>query len=288
MSALVKLQQGSPEWLAHRQQFRNASETPAVMGVSPWMTPYQLWSIRTGRVPPQETTAPMAHGQAMEPAARAAYEQITENVMVPQVMTDGAYSASLDGITLSGLIVLEVKCPFKMQQSELWKSVQQGVIPEYYRLQMQHQLMVSGASIAHLWVFDGKQGLLLEVLPENLTWQRIRKEWETFQKYLDTDTAPPLTDRDTLQRDDSAWKLAAGLYVDAKRGADDAAASLEKARERLVGLASHPSEAGAGVTVTRYWKAGSVEYKKVPMLTGVDPESYRGVGRTEVRVSVGK
>ena len=45
---------------------------------------------------------------------------------------------------------------------------------------------------------------------------------------------------------------------------------------------------GAGVQVTRFWKAGSVDYKKVPELTGVELEKYRGPAREEVRVSVAK
>ena len=37
----INLPQGSPEWLAYRLVKRNASESAAVMGLSPWMTPYQ-------------------------------------------------------------------------------------------------------------------------------------------------------------------------------------------------------------------------------------------------------
>ena len=36
MSTIVKLVQGSAEWDEHRRKYRNASETPAVLGVSPW------------------------------------------------------------------------------------------------------------------------------------------------------------------------------------------------------------------------------------------------------------
>ena len=43
MSTIVKLVQGSPAWHEHRRHHRNASETPAVLGLSPWMTPHQLW-----------------------------------------------------------------------------------------------------------------------------------------------------------------------------------------------------------------------------------------------------
>ena len=61
MTTIVKLVQGSPEWHTHRGQYRNASETAAVLGLSPWVTPYRLWQLRTGRIQ-QQTTAPMAHG----------------------------------------------------------------------------------------------------------------------------------------------------------------------------------------------------------------------------------
>ena len=35
---IVKLMQGSAEWHEHRRKHRNASETPVVLGVSPWLT----------------------------------------------------------------------------------------------------------------------------------------------------------------------------------------------------------------------------------------------------------
>ena len=45
-------------------------------------------------------------------------------------------------------------------------------------------------------------------------------------------------------------------------------------------------KSGFGVSVTRYWKAGNIDYKKVPELKEVDLEDYRGPGRFEVRVSI--
>lgn len=50
-------------------------------------------------------------------------------------------------------------------------------------------------------------------------------------------------------------------------------------------LATHPKEGrGRCVYVTRFWKAGSVNYKKVVELQGVDLERYRSKGREEVGV----
>src|SRR5471030_2718423 len=165
MSAtIIRLVQGSPEWHDHRRHHRNASETPAVLGVSPWVTPYQLWQQRTGRAEVQVTPA-MMHGTQMEPAAREAYETLTGNVMQPLVLVEGEYSASLDGITLDGGLILEVKCPVKGRDSELWKLADTGSLPEHYRWQVQHQMMVAGAAMAHVYVFDGVEGILLEERP---------------------------------------------------------------------------------------------------------------------------
>ena len=51
------------------------------------------------------------------------------------------------------------------------------------------------------------------------------------------------------------------------------------------GRCSAPRELCAGVSAAKYWKAGSLDYKRVVELKGVDLEQYRGKGREEVRVT---
>lgn len=288
MNALHKMVQGSPEWHEHRSQYRNASETAAVMGLSPWMTPYQLWQLKTGKTQPEEPTAPMKHGTEMEPIARAAYEAKTGLVMQPLVMTSGEYSASLDGITLARDLLLEIKCPYKGKVSELWQSVEVGEIPEMYRVQIQHQLMVSEATKAHLWCFDGTDGLLLTVQRDEVCQQRIRKAWDEFNIYVDTDTPPPMTDADTVLREDTDWQVASEDYIVLKGLAEDAATRADEAKAKLISLAVHSRESGSGVIVTRFYKQGSVDYKKVPELGSVDLEQYRCKAKEEVRVTIVK
>lgn len=283
MSTIIQLTQGSQEWLDYRLKMFNASETAAVLGESPWMTPYQLWLLKTGRST-TKVTAAMQHGTDLEPAAREAYELQTCNVMQPLVLQDGRYSASLDGINLQGDLILEVKCPYKGADSALWKEALAGQVPVYYQLQVQHQLMVGGAALAHFWVFDGQQGLLIPVERDEAAIERIRRGWEAFQGFLDTDTPPPLTDADTVIRDDVVWLEAAKAFSLAKQASDLADVALAQAKEGLVCLVKHPRESGAGVSVTRFWKQGSVAYAKVPELQGVDIDKYRGKAREEVRI----
>jgi putative phage-type endonuclease len=285
MSTIVKLVQGSPAWHDHRRHHRNASETPAVLGLSPWLTPYQLWQIKTGRAAQPAVTPAMAHGTRLEPLARDAYERQTGYVMEPLVLVDGEYSASLDGVTLDGKLMLEIKCP-KAKDSKLLVEAQAGRIPVHVYWQMQTQLLVSGAELAHLYVFDGSSGILLEQRPEATAWDTLRQDWDRFMDLVHTDQPPALTERDTVNRADAVWIDAAREYIAVKRLADDTAVELEACKQRLVGLARHSSEQGGGVSVSRYWKAGAIDYKKVPELAGMDLDRYRGPGREETRITV--
>lgn len=287
MAATLKLIQGTPEWVQYRQGMRNASETSAVLGLSPWLTPYGLWMLKTGRSK-QEATPPMLHGTRMEPEARAAYEMHTGHMMKPLVLQDGPYSASLDGITLDGELIVEIKCPFRGKRSSLWQEAQAGRVPNHYAVQVQHQLMVSGAQLAHVWVFAEGDGVLITLRRDVELMAVIRDGWEDFQRYLDTDTPPPLMDADAVKRDDPAWTEAALAYLDAKQRSDVADKALEVARKGLLGLVRSPREVGAGVSVVKLWKTGSVDYKSIPELRSVNLDRYRGAGREEVRITVAK
>ena len=286
MSAtIVQLVQGSAEWHAHRAKYRNASETPAVLGVSPWVTPYQLWQQRTRRAT-QDVNFAMMRGTQLEPQARAAYEQLTGHVMQPLVLVDGDYSASLDGMTLDASLIVEIKCPVKGKDSDLWKQVCDGKMPEHYYWQVQHQLMVSGANVAHLYVFDGKEGVLLEQVAKPADWLVLRDAWDRFVQQLGSNTPPALTERDVVERVDEEWKVAATCYRNLKVQVDDVSERLESAKKRLVALAKHNNERGYNVAVSKFWKVGAIDYKKVPQLQGADLEQYRSPPRLESRVTM--
>jgi putative phage-type endonuclease len=285
MSTIVKLVQGSAEWHEQRRTHRNASDTPIVLGLSPWTTPYQLWQQKLG-LTKQEVNAAMLRGTELEPAARAAYERRTGLTMQPLVMVDGDYSASLDGLTLAGDRLVEIKCPYQGRDSALWKSVQERRLPEHYQLQVQHQLMVAKADIADVYLFDGTEGVIFPVAPDESTWPRIHEGWDAFSRFVTDAQAPPLTDRDTRIRDDPEWLSAAAAYLELRTAYDALSARCDEAKAQLTGLASHAKEQGGGVSVSRFWKRGNIEYKRVLELATVDLEQYRGPSREETRVQI--
>ena len=55
-------------------------------------------------------------------------------------------------------------------------------------------------------MFDGREGLLLEVEPQSANWPRIHEGSEAFMRFIHDDQSPSLSDRDTLMRDDPEWE----------------------------------------------------------------------------------
>ncbi len=260
MTQIVRLTQGTEAWLNHRALHRNASETAAVLDISPWLTRYQLWELKTGRRH-HEATYPMLRGIELEPKARLAYEEITGHILQPVVMVDGHYSASLDGLSLSGDLVLEVKCPLKGKDSNTWRTAAVGLVERHYELQVQHQLMVSGADKADFYVFDGRDGIVVEVLPSKDDFKMIQEAWDEFWPLIVNDTPPELSAVDTVIRTDEAWGLAAQHFLTTKVAVGLAETAAEQARQKLASMTAHSSEKGHGVSVCRYWRGSKEEVR---------------------------
>ncbi len=54
----------------------------------------------------------------------------------------------------------------------------------HYRWQLEHQFLVSKAQTGHLYVFDGTDGILLEVTPCPDRWQAIHEAWNGFMECI--------------------------------------------------------------------------------------------------------
>ncbi len=173
----IELVQGSQEWLDFRRTKRMASETPAIMGLSPWQKPKDILKAKRGE--DAKANYAMRRGQELEPVARDVYQGIV-GLLRPAVFVSGDYGASLDGIDLFNELIVEIKCPMKGKASDLWKQAENGEIPSHYAMQMQHQMMVTGIPVAHLWVFDGKEGIAVQLNADEQKFVDIRSAWDIF------------------------------------------------------------------------------------------------------------
>jgi putative phage-type endonuclease len=142
---LHNLTQGSPEWHAYRKNHFNASDAPAMMGVSAYKSRSQLLKeLHTGMTEEIDagTQRLFDAGHRFEALARPLAESIMKEDLYPIVGSMGVYSASFDGCTMGEDKIFE----HKTLNAELKQILQMGdILPLQYRIQMEQQLMVSGA-----------------------------------------------------------------------------------------------------------------------------------------------
>lgn len=138
----VNLTQGTPEWHLHRANHFNASDAPAMMGVSKYKTRNQfLTELKTGVVPDvnEFTQKIFDDGHAFEAKARLLAEQIIGEDLYPVTGTQGQFSASFDGLTMDESINFE----HKTLNDEIRSANTAAELHPMYRIQMEHQMMVS-------------------------------------------------------------------------------------------------------------------------------------------------
>jgi putative phage-type endonuclease len=139
-----QLVQGTPEWHAYRAEKFNASDAPAMLGLSKYKTRTELLNERkTGLTADVDSATQKLfdNGHKFEALARPLAEEIIGEELSPVTGSKGNLSASFDGLTFMGDIAFEHKT--LNDEIRACNTVEQ--LAMMYRVQMQQQLMVSGA-----------------------------------------------------------------------------------------------------------------------------------------------
>lgn len=257
----IILEQGSEAWLEFRRSYRMASETPAIMGLSPYSKPdairqYKLTG-KTGYV-----NAAMRRGTEQEPICREHYESETGHLMRPAVFLNGDYGASVDGISLDNKFLIEIKSPGLTSERFIYAA--EGKLTRYDMAQVQHQLMVTNAEFCDFLLWNGSEYSCTRVFPDEEIWKAIRAAWDAFWPTI-------------AERSDSTWEVLAQSYIAAKAKFDKAEAELEKAKESLISARQTNSDRGFGVSISETTRGGSINWKAVTEkhLKGVDLSEFQ-------------
>lgn len=150
--------QGSDQWLELRRTKITASDAAVIMGLSPWKNKIQLYYDKKNKIESNKTSA-MQRGIDLEPIARDLYEIKTGIEVIPKVILKDWAMASLDGMSVCGNHIVEIKCPGKKDHD----LALQGKIPEYYYPQLQHQMYVCNLSTVDYFSFDGFDGVIVNI-----------------------------------------------------------------------------------------------------------------------------
>ncbi len=204
--------QGSPEWLAYRATHFNASDAPAMMGVSPYKTRAELLrELHTGVAAEVDAGQQKRfdNGHRAEALARPLAEQIVGEDLYPVTGSEGRQSASFDGLTMAETegfehkaLNAELRAAFAAIHEENFREVADDaagcrLLPIHHRIQMEQQLHISGAErilfMASEWTADG------ELVEERHCWYypdaelraQILRGWDQFAADLAAYTLPP-------------------------------------------------------------------------------------------------
>lgn len=289
MRIIEGLEQGSAEWLALRKKSIGASEAPIIMGESPWTTPYQLWCRKLGLEPEQSDNSAMAEGRRKEPLVREMLRRGYPDPIMPIVAQHDTCDwliASLDGIDSDGRIY-EIKCPGIADHEKADK----GYVPEKYRAQLQHQMLVTGKSCviyaSYNETFDPPL-VSFKVDRDDEYIGKLATALQDFYRCMETLVAPPLTDRDFVEKSDLAWQEAVTLYREACRQADYFSELKETARKELLELSSGLNTKGCGLKLSKVVRKGTVDYSAIPELKEINLDQYRKAPVVSYRIDLDK
>jgi predicted phage-related endonuclease len=177
----------------------------------------------------------------------------------------------LDGIDPDHSFIVEIKTG----GSAALERAKNGKIPDYHFCQIQHQLEVSGLDRCVYFFFDGENGFPIDVYRDTKYINQLNEAEERFWDNLQDFVPPPLTNKDyeSHETEERISLAKQWLEVSERLSRDE---KLEKElREKLITEAGDRNTIGGGVKILMSGRAGSVDYKAIPELKGVDLDKYR-------------
>jgi putative phage-type endonuclease len=187
------------QWLEVRRGGIGSSDAAAAVGLNPYKSPLALWMDKTGRSPPEDSSAqamddPRHWGTLLEPYVAAAYQAKTQRKVrrvnaVLQHPTFPFMLANLDREIVGNPDVQILECKTAGEfGARLWKD---GV-PDYVQLQVQHQLAVTGKQAADVAVLlCGQQLAIHRIERDNDLIARLIILETRFWEHVESDTPPP-------------------------------------------------------------------------------------------------
>ncbi len=268
----IELTQGTPAWHTWRKNIIGGSDASAVMGCG-FMTANQLYLNKLGLWEPV-TTARMTRGHELEAQAREICSDMLGMSLKPMCVEHDKRSwqaASLDGIDDKHSVIVEIKTG----GDAALERAKNGVIPDYHRCQIQHQLEVTGLDKCIYFFFDGKNGYPIDVYRDTKYITQLNEAEERFWNNLQDFVAPPLSGKDYETHESEVRLKLAQEWLEVNGSLSALEKREKELREALIADAGERNTIGGGIKILMSGRAGSVDYKAIPELKKVCLEDYR-------------
>jgi len=205
--------------LENRKKGIGASEAGIVMGLNKFISPYQLWMIKTGKMQQEDISdLPQVYWGSIHEEPIAQHYAKIMNCKVHRV-NDTLFHKEypfilchLDRKISNVSKILE--CKFAMFARDDWGQSGSDIVPLTYIVQVQHQLAVTGYEEADLAVLIGGWDFrVYHFKRDEQLINKIIEELSAFWKCVETDTPPPMRDRTDVEL---AYPFTNGNLVEAE------------------------------------------------------------------------
>ena len=176
-----------------RTKFLGASEIPAVLGLSPFKSPLDVFLEKTGRLVQNPPTIQMRAGNFLEPLVIELFEEETGiqvvNKQAHLTLQDHPFiSATIDGETLDGCLV-ECKTT---GSSEGWGEPGTDQVPDHILVQVVQQMAVSDKGVVWIPVLIGRNDFRIYRIGRDLELEKIvvARGVEFWEKHVLADVPP--------------------------------------------------------------------------------------------------
>ncbi len=181
---------GTPEWHAARATRLGGSTMSALLGLSPWESPYSVWCLMAGLVEQGSQTTAQSRGHYLEPSIRHWFADQHEDM---QVITSGTFVHVERDYQLANPDRLLLGAPGHFDQPGVraglelktdadasgWGKPGTGEIPQYYRPQVQWYMDTLGLDVWYVVVLTGRlefREYVVQYDAEDCAWMRDRAE----------------------------------------------------------------------------------------------------------------
>lgn len=289
------------QWLEQRRKGIGGSDSPVILGVSPFKTVRELWDEKLGLVEDAPPTAAMERGTYLEPVAAQLYMDKTGRKVkrVNDILRHKEHDWMLANIDRQiqsengkGPGILEIKCP---GLSVFSKCKREG-LQDYYIVQLQHYLAVSDRSWGAFAVFNAERWELIHFDVDrdqeliDLIISHDRDFWQMVQEgRVPEETAPvvdlpPVEPTELYTMDSPAWKEAIERLREAQEIKKEAMALEDDAKatvQLIMEQAGVDVAEGAGARVYYRMQNGRKSFDKTLLKKDhpeIDLKNYEKTG----------
>lgn len=275
---LDEIKQNTNAWHLERNKGIGASESPIILGLSPYKTALELYEQKISTIPSENSSSFITDkGHRLEPIARSKYEFHVGHSFPDSLAVHRDYPfirASFDGYNSELNKSIEIKYVGKKAFENIKdKETLIKYYPHYY-CQIQHQMMITGNNSDLVMInddmnikiipFDIDPDYILDMVPKLIA----------FWGHVQNKIPPSISKDDILTLDRSKQKLLS-KYKKLKSKVDTIETEMENIRKELLdGLLTNTYTSSVGKIIYSERK-GSVDYGKIKELKNIDLDQYR-------------